>query len=145
MDLRTDNGTTPLHEASQGGHVEMVMYLLDNGADISARHKYGATALYEAVLGGHAMVVALLLNVTATGLTGLALYAGQYLSGPLAPLMGGMGGGWAHTLEEVHEVLANLTLLLVALHLGGVALSSLQHRENLVRSMITGYKRSESP
>jgi cytochrome b len=43
--------------------------------------------------------------------------------------------------EPIHESLANLTLLLVIIHVAGVAVSSLIHRENMVRSMITGYKR----
>ena len=92
---------------------------------------------------GGAMVVALLLSITATAVTGLALYGGQELSGPLAPLLGGMPKGLAHSLEDVHEVLASLTLVLVVLHVAGVAVSSLLHRENLVRSMIDGTKRGE--
>lgn len=45
-----------------------------------------------------------------------------------------------HAMEEVHEAMANGLLGLVMVHIAGVAASSLLHGENLVRSMITGYK-----
>jgi len=56
---------------------------------------------------------------------------------------GGQDGESA--VEEVHEVLANLMLLLIAVHVGGVVLTSFRHRENLVRAMVTGEKRAPGP
>jgi cytochrome b len=44
---------------------------------------------------------------------------------------------------EAHEILTNIMLATVALHILGVIVSSLMHRENLIRSMITGYKVAE--
>lgn len=49
-----------------------------------------------------------------------------------------LGGEW---LEDLHEGAANAMLGLVFIHLAGVVVSSVLHRENLVRSMITGWKR----
>jgi len=46
--------------------------------------------------------------------------------------------------EEIHEVAANLTVLLILLHILGVIVSSKLHGENLVRSMITGKKEEKT-
>ena len=73
------------------------------------------------------------------------MYGAQELSGPLAFLLSGLSEGWGQVLEEVHEVLANLTLALAIFHLVGVALASWQHHENLVSTMITGHKRRDTP
>jgi cytochrome b len=43
-------------------------------------------------------------------------------------------------VEELHEVSANLMLLIVIVHVAGVVVSSWLHHENLIRSMLTGRK-----
>jgi cytochrome b len=92
---------------------------------------------------GGAMVVMLLASLGLTVLTGLGLYAGEEGAGPLAGLIPA-SHFWEEAFEEVHELFANLTLLLVFAHLVGVAASSLLHQENLVRAMITGRKPKET-
>lgn len=44
-------------------------------------------------------------------------------------------------MQDFHKFVANTWLGIVVLHLIGVAVGSLVHRENLVLAMITGYKR----
>jgi len=91
---------------------------------------------------GGLMVVALLLGLAATTVSGLLLYGVAEHAGPLAGFAGGMAAS-EHDLEELHEVCANLTLLLVAVHIAGVLHASLTHRENLPLAMLTGRKRAE--
>lgn len=45
------------------------------------------------------------------------------------------------TFEELHELTSNLMLAVIVIHVIGVIASSLLHGENLVKSMVSGYKR----
>jgi hypothetical protein len=49
-----------------------------------------------------------------------------------------IGGDW---VGDLHEVLGNAMLFLVGVHLAGVVVASFLHRENLPRSMVTGFKK----
>jgi len=88
--------------------------------------------------GGGAMVILLLLFLAATVVTGLVVYGGEQQAGPLAGMFTKDTG---ESVEEVHELLANITLGLVLAHIAAVVLASFVHGENLVRAMFTGYKR----
>lgn len=46
--------------------------------------------------------------------------------------------------EELHEIAANMMLLVVGVHIAGVLVSSVLHKENLVRAMLTGYKTADT-
>lgn len=112
---------------------------------------------------GAVMVFALLIGLLAVIGTGLELHAIENDAGPLAdadspaailtvPALAdeheayeneGHGGERGESFwEEAHEVVANLVLVLVLLHIGGVILASVAHHENLARAMVTGRKRA---
>lgn len=65
-------------------------------------------------------------------------------------LAGGASGWLAYQeiggelFEEVHEAAVNTMLLVVLVHLAGVAVGSIVHRENLPRAMVTGLKRGDA-
>jgi cytochrome b len=90
---------------------------------------------------GGAMIVVLLLGLTATIVTGLALYGADKGLGPLAAILAESSDEAIDTIKEAHELATNFTLLLVAGHLLGVVWETLLHRDNLVRAMINGRKR----
>lgn len=90
---------------------------------------------------GGAMILLMLASLVLTSITGAALYGIEESAGPLAML------GQSHALPEgpmegLHEFFANLTLLMVAIHVVGVLVESLIHHENLLKSMLTGVKRA---
>jgi cytochrome b len=137
------------------GPVMAIRYLIDLVRGRSRRYLGHSPA-------GGAMVVLLLLSLAGTVLTGLIAY-GEQGKGPLA------GGGAAvvtaayadedqvsgrcalenrrnggeGALGELHGTLANITLALVILHVLGVGLASVVHRENLMLAMINGRKRAD--
>ncbi len=77
---------------------------------------------------GGAMILVLLAVIAATAVSGWLLTTDAFWG--------------SETLQAVHAVLANGALALIGLHVAGVALASLRHHENLVRSMIVGVKRA---
>jgi len=98
----------------------VVRYLLDT-ARLRARRYLGHNP------AGGAMVVTLLVMLSVICGSGFLMTTDAF-----------WGVDW---VEEVHETAVNLTLVLIGLHLVGVFAASLEHRENLVRAMITGRKR----
>ncbi len=70
-------------------------------------------------------------------ITGLLALGGEEGHGPLAGLLNRSQGVIAH---DLHELLAWVMLGTVVIHLLGVVVESVLHRENLIGSMITGYK-----
>lgn len=91
---------------------------------------------------GGTMIVLLLLSLLITTLSGIATYGAVESAGPLGSWLGNIGERGEDLLEEVHEFFANFTVLLVAIHVSGVIIESFIHRENLVRSMLHGYKKA---
>lgn len=84
------------------------------------------------------MVLLLLSSITLVAFSGVIMLAGEG-QGPLAHTMfSSWNGEW---LEEIHEFLANFTLLLIVAHVSGVIFSSLLEGENLARAMLTGRKK----
>lgn len=76
---------------------------------------------------GGAMIVALLVTIGGICLTGWLL----------TDIFWG-----SKFFEDVHEWLTNLALVLIALHVAGVVIASVRHRENLPGAMVTGRKRA---
>jgi cytochrome b len=107
-------------------------------------------------LGG-LMVLALLFTLIITIVSGLKVYAEEGY-GPLSKSNTGYFISFANASnpdanndedsdeeewwEEVHEFFSNLMIVLIAFHILGVIVSSKIENENLIKAMITGYKKT---
>jgi cytochrome b len=80
---------------------------------------------------GGAMIVVLIAAMAATAVSGWLMTTDAFWGSEAA--------------QRIHSILAHGVLLLVLVHLGGVALASVRHRENLVRAMVVGVKRPTGP
>lgn len=107
---------------------------------------------------GGLMILMLLLNLVFISWTGLEAWGAEghgpfaqsteFQLIPEAYASGVSGASESHSMnneeeeywEELHEFFVNLMLLLIVIHVLGVVISSKLHKENLVKSMINGYK-----
>jgi cytochrome b len=76
---------------------------------------------------GGAMVIVLLLTLLVISATGIMMTTDRF-----------RGVGW---VDQSHAAAAKFSLFLVGLHIAGVILASIEHGENLVKSMFTGRKK----
>ena len=100
INVRADNGESPLHSACESGQVATVQYLCEHGALLDLQDNNGNTALHVAVCNGHLEVTRVLVekgaNLCATDISGsTALHKAakggylnivQYLADSLAPI-----------------------------------------------------------
>lgn len=98
------------------------------------RHYYGHNP------AGALMVFTMFGLLAMIFLSGLLTLGTIDFGGPLAFLANSVSDDASYVFRHVHEFLPNVALGLVVLHLLGVLVGSIQHKENLVRAMLTGRK-----
>lgn len=115
------------------GPIQAISYLKEVMAGHAARH------VGHNPTGSVAIYILLALTV-AVGFSGVVTMGGDEQQG--------IAAGWFSfsqiaVLKKLHEAGAILMLLVVGGHVTGVVVESVQHKENLARSMVTGFKMAE--
>lgn len=98
-----------------------------------ARYLWAMLRMREARTIGHnpaggAMIVALLGVLIALGVTGWMIDSPAYRD--------------FRPLQEIHLILSDGLIVLIAIHIAGVLYASWRHRENLILAMFTGRKKA---
>ncbi len=76
---------------------------------------------------GAVMILALLGSLVAVSVTGWMMGLDRFFGN--------------ETLEELHETFAMAILVLAGIHVAAAVFESVRHRENLIKAMVTGWKR----
>lgn len=92
---------------------------------------------------GGVMIFLLLFGLLILTLSGVMLYALEGALLPFAGLMTGVDLDTTILIEHVHGWVADLLVLFVLFHVAGVLFESILQKQNLVRAMITGYKKEK--
>jgi len=86
---------------------------------------------------GAMMILILLASLSITAFSGTAMFAVQG-SGPFSNTIIASWPG--NVIQDVHAFFADLTLLLIIVHVAGVLTTSRLHNQNLTKAMVTGKK-----
>ncbi|HXH72105.1 MAG TPA: cytochrome b/b6 domain-containing protein [Mariprofundaceae bacterium] len=90
---------------------------------------------------GALMVFALLASLVALVASGLLLEDWGEYEGPLWAMHVSIGDALGHLAKYVHKALPEILLAMVGLHILGVVVATLQHRENFVHAMWYGQEK----
>jgi cytochrome b len=116
---------------SSGETLAYLRSMLKNNPKHYAGHNPAGALMVFALLGSMALIL----------LSGLATLAAIDFEGPLLFLANYLSDDMSYAVHHWHGWLVDFALLLIPLHLLGVIVGSVQHKENLVRAMITGKKK----
>lgn len=94
---------------------------------------------------GALMVFGLLVLLAAIFASGLVTLAVIDFDGPLLFLANQVSDDTSYFFRHAHDFFVDVALLMIPLHLLGVISGSIQHKENLAKSMVTGMKKVAVP